>query len=187
MWSSCVAGIVLLPLILAGPTLVEPGATAGSGDHRRPLLASRAARLSLHAGDALSLVGSGSYALAGRSARCRSHDGHVARSAACCCAWCSASRRQYTIYGPLAAPIALLIWLYVISLAVLIGAAFNSASTRSFPSSPASTTTRRTSMRPPPTRQSKNAQTQNTRRHTGSYAAGNLNNWTRILTFWETI
>lgn len=32
-----------------------------------------------------------------------------------------------TIYGPLAAPIAVLIWLYVMSLAVLVGAAFNSA------------------------------------------------------------
>lgn len=32
-----------------------------------------------------------------------------------------------SIYGPLAAPIALLLWLYVISIAVLIGAAFNSA------------------------------------------------------------
>ncbi len=32
-----------------------------------------------------------------------------------------------SVYGPLAAPIALLIWLYVSSLAVLIGAAFNAA------------------------------------------------------------
>ena len=32
-----------------------------------------------------------------------------------------------SVYGPLAAPIALLAWLYVMSLAVLIGAAFNSA------------------------------------------------------------
>lgn len=32
-----------------------------------------------------------------------------------------------SVYGPLTAPIALLLWLYVISLAVLIGAAFNSA------------------------------------------------------------
>lgn len=32
-----------------------------------------------------------------------------------------------TIYGPLTAPIAVLLWLYVISVAVLIGAAFNSA------------------------------------------------------------
>ena len=32
-----------------------------------------------------------------------------------------------TIYGPLAAPIAVLIWLYMISIATLIGAAFNAA------------------------------------------------------------
>ena len=30
-----------------------------------------------------------------------------------------------SIYGPLAAPIAMLIWLYIISLAILVGAAFN--------------------------------------------------------------
>jgi membrane protein len=39
----------------------------------------------------------------------------------------SASSGSTTIYGPLAAPIAVLIWLYVISLAVLAGAAFNAA------------------------------------------------------------
>ena len=39
----------------------------------------------------------------------------------------SASGGSSTIYGPLAAPIAVLIWLYVMSLAVLAGAAFNSA------------------------------------------------------------
>jgi membrane protein len=38
-----------------------------------------------------------------------------------------------TIYGPLAAPIAFLIWLYVISIAVLIGAALNSAMDDVFP------------------------------------------------------
>ena len=38
-----------------------------------------------------------------------------------------------TIYGPLAAPIAFLIWLYVISIAVLIGAALNSAVDDVFP------------------------------------------------------
>jgi membrane protein len=38
-----------------------------------------------------------------------------------------------TIYGPLAAPIAFLIWLYVISIAVLIGAALNSALDEAFP------------------------------------------------------
>ena len=38
-----------------------------------------------------------------------------------------------TIYGPLAAPIAFLLWLYVISIAVLIGAAFNSGLDDVFP------------------------------------------------------
>jgi membrane protein len=38
-----------------------------------------------------------------------------------------------TIYGPLAAPIAFLIWLYVISIAVLIGAACNSSIDEVFP------------------------------------------------------
>jgi uncharacterized BrkB/YihY/UPF0761 family membrane protein len=38
-----------------------------------------------------------------------------------------------TIYGPLAAPIAFLIWLYVISIAVLIGAALNAGIDDVFP------------------------------------------------------
>ncbi len=38
-----------------------------------------------------------------------------------------------SIYGPLAAPIGLLIWLYIISLAVLIGAAFNAAADEVWP------------------------------------------------------
>jgi membrane protein len=38
-----------------------------------------------------------------------------------------------TIYGPLAAPIAFLIWLYVISIAVLIGAALNAGIDHLFP------------------------------------------------------
>ncbi len=38
-----------------------------------------------------------------------------------------------SIYGPLAAPIALLIWLYISSLAVLIGAAFNAAADAVWP------------------------------------------------------
>ena len=39
----------------------------------------------------------------------------------------NASAGSSTIYGPLAAPIAVLIWLYLISIAVLVGAAFNAA------------------------------------------------------------
>ena len=38
-----------------------------------------------------------------------------------------------SLYGPLATPIALLMWLYVVSLAVLIGAAFNAAVGSSYP------------------------------------------------------
>jgi membrane protein len=38
-----------------------------------------------------------------------------------------------TIYGPLAAPIAVLIWLYVTSIATLIGAAFNAAVDKVWP------------------------------------------------------
>jgi len=45
----------------------------------------------------------------------------------------SASAGSPSIYGPLAAPIALLIWLYLVSLAVLIGAAFNAALDRDRP------------------------------------------------------
>lgn len=40
-----------------------------------------------------------------------------------------------SIYGPLAAPIAVLLWLYLISLAVLIGAALNAAFDRVWPES----------------------------------------------------
>ncbi len=39
----------------------------------------------------------------------------------------NASAGSTTVYGPLAAPIAVLIWLYLISIAVLVGAAFNAS------------------------------------------------------------
>jgi membrane protein len=39
----------------------------------------------------------------------------------------SAAAGTVSIYGPLAAPIAVLLWLYIISIAILIGAAFNAA------------------------------------------------------------
>ncbi|MEO6473169.1 MAG: YihY/virulence factor BrkB family protein [Aeromicrobium sp.] len=38
-----------------------------------------------------------------------------------------------SIYGPLAAPIALLLWLYVLSIAILIGAALNAAFDQTYP------------------------------------------------------
>ena len=45
----------------------------------------------------------------------------------------SQSAGSTTIYGPLAAPIAVLIWLYISSLAVLVGAAFNAAVDKLWP------------------------------------------------------
>ena len=38
-----------------------------------------------------------------------------------------------SIYGPLAAPIAVLLWLYIVAIAVLIGAAVNAAFDTVFP------------------------------------------------------
>jgi membrane protein len=38
-----------------------------------------------------------------------------------------------SIYGPLAAPIAVLLWLYILSIAVLVGAALNAAFDTIFP------------------------------------------------------
>jgi membrane protein len=40
-----------------------------------------------------------------------------------------------SIYGPLAAPIAVLLWLYLLSIAVLIGAALNAAFDQLWPQS----------------------------------------------------
>ena len=45
----------------------------------------------------------------------------------------NASSGSTTIYGPLATPIAVLLWLYVMSLAVLVGAAFNAAADTVWP------------------------------------------------------
>ncbi|MFL6156705.1 MAG: YihY/virulence factor BrkB family protein [Marmoricola sp.] len=50
-----------------------------------------------------------------------------------------------SIYGPLAAPIAILLWLYVLSIAVLIGAALNAAFDQVWPQK--STTTARSELR----------------------------------------
>ena len=47
----------------------------------------------------------------------------------------STSADSRSIYGPLAAPIAVLLWLYLVSIAVLIGAAVNAAFDSVFPQS----------------------------------------------------
>lgn len=45
----------------------------------------------------------------------------------------SRSTNSTSVYGPLAAPIALLLWLYVVALAILVGAGFNAAISEQFP------------------------------------------------------
>ena len=45
----------------------------------------------------------------------------------------TAANDSASIYGPLAAPIAVLIWLYLVAIAVLIGAAVNAAFDTVFP------------------------------------------------------
>jgi membrane protein len=121
------AGVVLLPLVLAGPSLV---------DRVLPRRFELVASLYWPA----VLIGSicvlaTLYHLA---VPVRSHwRGELPGAALTLLMWIggSALLRQVlslstggsSIYGPLAAPIAVLIWLYVISIATLIGAAFNAA------------------------------------------------------------
>jgi membrane protein len=45
----------------------------------------------------------------------------------------STARDSTSIYGPLSAPIVIMLWLYLLSIAVLIGAALNSAFDRLWP------------------------------------------------------
>jgi membrane protein len=121
------AGVVLLPLVLAGPSLVDR------------VLPNRFELVASLYWPAV-LIGSicvlaTLYHLA---VPVRSHwRGELPGAALTLLMWIggSALLRQVlslstggsSIYGPLAAPIAVLIWLYVISIATLIGAAFNAA------------------------------------------------------------
>jgi membrane protein len=121
------AGVVLLPLVLAGPSLVDKVLP-----NRFELVAS------LYWPGVL--IGSICVlaTLYQLSVPVRSHwRGELPGAALTLMMWIggSALLRQVlslstggsSIYGPLAAPIAVLIWLYVISIATLIGAAFNAA------------------------------------------------------------
>ena len=109
-------GIVLLPLVLAGPALVDRSCRRTAGVRRRPLLAGRAAGLGLLPGHPLPRLRSGAYALAVRPARRRPHPADVDRRQRAAPARPRPSAGSTSIYGPLAAPIAVLIWLYIISL-----------------------------------------------------------------------
>lgn len=128
-----IAGIVLLPLILAGPTLVDrvlPLSLVTIGNLYWPVV----------------LLGSVCMlaTLYHRSVPARTRwRADLPGAALTVAMWVGGSvLLRYvlgksvgstTIYGPLAAPIAFLLWLYVISIAVLIGAALNAALDEVFP------------------------------------------------------
>jgi len=128
-----VIGVVLVPLVLAGPGFVNrilPGRLDFLGNLYWPVV----------------LLGAGAF-LAGvydRSLplRTRWRSG-LPGAALALLIWVlgsvllravlSATSGSSTIYGPLATPIAVLIWLYVMALAVLVGAAFNAAADEVWP------------------------------------------------------
>jgi membrane protein len=122
-----VIGVVLVPLVLAGPGFVNrvlPQRLEFLGDLYWPVVL-------LGAGVFLAGVYDRSLPL-----RTRWRSG-LPGAALALLIWVigsvllrvvlNASSGSSTIYGPLATPIAVLIWLYVMSLAVLVGAAFNAA------------------------------------------------------------
>lgn len=122
-----VIGVVLVPLVLAGPNLVNrllPERLEFLGGLYWPVVL-------LAAGAFLAGVYDRSLPL-----RTRWRSG-LPGAALALLIWVlgsvllravlSASSGSSTIYGPLATPIAVLIWLYVMALAVLVGAAFNAA------------------------------------------------------------
>jgi membrane protein len=127
------SGIVLLPLILAGPTLVSrvlPPSLEIIGDLYWPVVL---------LGSVCMLATLDHLSVPVRT-RWRAD---LPGAAVTMAIWLvgsvllrivlTQSVGSTTIYGPLAAPIAFLIWLYVISIAVLIGAAFNSSLDEFFP------------------------------------------------------
>jgi membrane protein len=128
-----VAGIVLLPLILAGPDLVNrvlPSGLEFIGSLYWPVVL---------LGSVFLLATLYHWSIPVRS-RWRSALPGAAVTVAMWVAGSvllrfvlSKSIGSTSIYGPLAAPIATLIWLYVISIAILIGAACNSSIDELFP------------------------------------------------------
>jgi len=127
------AGVVLLPLVLAGPSLVDKVLP-----NRFELIASLYWPVVL-VGSVCILA-----TLYHLSVPVRSHwRGELPGAALTLLMWIggsallrlvlSLSTGGSSIYGPLAAPIAVLIWLYVISIATLIGAAFNGAVDKVWP------------------------------------------------------
>jgi membrane protein len=121
------AAVVLLPLVLAGPGLVEralPDRLDGVGYLYWPVVL---------VGTAAALAGVYHLAVPVRT-RWRSE---LPGAVLTLLLWLGGSALlrlvlglsigSASIYGPLAAPIAVLLWLYLISLAMLVGAAFNAS------------------------------------------------------------
>ena len=127
------AGVVLLPLVLAGPSLVDRMLS-----NRFDLLASLYWPVVL-VGSVCVLATLFHLSVPVRS-RWR---GELPGAALTLLMWIGGSALlrwvldlstgSSSIYGPLAAPIAVLIWLYVINIAMLIGAAFNTAVDKVWP------------------------------------------------------
>jgi len=127
------AGVVLLPLVLAGPSLVDRVLA-----NRFDLLASLYWPVVL-IGSVCVLATLFHLSVPVRS-RWR---GELPGAALTLLMWIGGSALlrwvldlstgSSSIYGPLAAPIAVLIWLYVINIAMLIGAAFNTAVDKVWP------------------------------------------------------
>lgn len=129
-------GIVLLPLVLAGPAFVEA------------VLPEEVSSLRLLywpvviAASVLFLASLYHVALPVRTSWRSGLPGAVL----CLALWVggavllrltlSAATGGTSIYGPLAAPIAVLVWLYLIAIAILIGAALNAAWDRLWPTAP---------------------------------------------------
>ncbi len=126
-----VVGVVVLPLVLAGPQLVDE------------FLPEQVDVLSALYWPVVILLSvlflSGLYHLSVPVRTSWRHD--VPGAAVAFVMWVSGSwllreilqRTETSIFGPLAAPIAVLIWLYVTALAVLIGAALNASFDRLWP------------------------------------------------------
>ncbi len=127
------AGVILLPLVLAGPTLVDallPHALSGLAILYWPIV------LILSVFVLTTLY---HFSIPVRS----SWRSGLPGAALTLLLWLGGSVLLRvvlgvsiggtSIYGPLAAPIAVLLWLYLISIAVLIGAAFNTAVDEIFP------------------------------------------------------
>ena len=130
-----VTGVFALPLVVVGPVAGGPDPARERRVRDGVLLADGDRAVHLLPGHALPRVGAGPDQLelqpAGRDVRPGGVDLRLVHAAVG--AHRSTAADSSSIYGPLAAPIAVLLWLYLLSIAVLIGAAVNAAFDSVFP------------------------------------------------------